>query len=123
MRFRSGPVSIRNSVFRENGIGIRSYIGNAVIEDNVITANEIGLFVRERGGGLTIRRNNFSANSDYNIRSGDFNSEDIPAAGNWWGTSEPLTTIFDGRQEEGIGRVLYEPYLTAPLDLDEAGIR
>lgn len=122
MRFRSGPVVIKNSVFRENGIGIRSYLGNAVIENNIITANEIGIFVRERGGGLTVRHNNFFANTDYNIRSGDFNSEDIPAAGNWWGPTEPTTTFFDGRQEEGVGKVLFEPSLQNPANLESAGI-
>lgn len=123
MRFRSGPVIIRNSVFKNNGIGIRSYMGNATIEDNVITENEIGLFVRERGSGLTVRRNNFFANSDYNIRSGDFNSEDIQATGNWWGSSDPAKTIFDGRQEEGVGKVIFEPFLTKPLELERAGMQ
>jgi len=122
MRFRSGPVTIRQSVFRDNGIGIRAYMGNAVIEENTISGNEIGLFVRERGGGLIVRKNNFSANSDYNIRSGDFNNEDIKAQDNWWGTSDPLTTIFDGRQEEGIGKVLLEPFLLSPIQLDKAGV-
>lgn len=121
MRFRSGPVTVRQSIFRENGIGIRAYMGNAIIEENIISGNEIGLFVRERGGGLLVRRNNFIANSDYNIRSGDFNTEDIRAEGNWWGTQDPLTTIFDGRQEEGIGKVLLEPYLSEPVPLDGAG--
>ncbi|NJD90581.1 MAG: right-handed parallel beta-helix repeat-containing protein [Geobacter sp.] len=123
MRFRSGPVLIKNSVFRNNGIGIRSYIGNGVIESNIITNNEIGLFVRERGGGLTVRRNNFFANSEYSIRSGDFNTEDIPASGNWWGEQPPQETIFDGRQEEGIGKVLFEPFLSAPVNLDSAGVK
>jgi len=123
MRFRSGPVTIRQSVFRENGIGIRSYMGNALIEETVITQNEIGLFVRERGSGLTVRGNNFFANSDYNIRSGDFNTEDIPAAGNWWGSLNPAETFFDGRQEEGVGKVLFEPFLTQPLNLEKAGVQ
>ncbi len=123
MRFRSGPVTIRRSVFSDNGIGIRSYIGNAVIEDNVITRNEIGLFVRERGSGLTIKRNNIFANSDYNIRSGDFNTEDIPATGNWWGSTDPVATFFDGRQEIGVGKVLFEPALTEQLNLESAGVK
>jgi len=122
MRFRSGPVTVKNSVFRNNGIGIRSYMGNAIIEDNVITENEIGLFVRERGSGLTVRGNNFFANSDYNIRSGDFNSEDIQATGNWWGSLNPGETFFDGRQEEGVGKVIFEPFLTKPLKLESAGV-
>lgn len=123
MRFRSGPVTVKNSVFRENGIGIRSYMGNALIESNIIAENEVGLFVRERGSGLTISGNNFFANSDYNIRSGDFNSEDIQATGNWWGTSTPGETIFDGRQEEGVGKVIFEPFLTQPLKLESAGVQ
>jgi len=123
MRFRSGPVTVRQSVFRDNGIGIRSYLGNGVFEENVITGNEVGLFVRERGGGLTIRKNNFFANSEYNIRSGDFNSEDIPATGNWWGSSTPAATIYDGRIEAGIGKVLFEPFLENPVNLESAGVR
>jgi parallel beta-helix repeat protein len=123
MRFRSGPVKVRQSVFRDNGIGIRSYIGNGVFEENEITGNEIGLFVRERGGGLTIRKNNFFGNSDYNIRSGDFNSEDIPATENWWGSATPAATIYDGRIEEGIGKVLFEPFLEKPVGLENAGVR
>lgn len=122
MRFRSGPVTVTQSVFRENGIGIRSYMGNATIENSVITANEVGLFVRERGSGLTIKGNNFFANSDYNIRSGDFNTEDIAAVGNWWGSLNPAKTFFDGRQEEGVGKVIFEPFLTEPLNLESAGV-
>ncbi len=115
MRFRSGPVVIKRSVFEHNSIGIRSYIGNAVIRDNVITKNETGIFVREKGGGLSITRNNIFDNSNYNIRVGDFNNEDVPARDNWWGSSEPLATLFDGRSEPGIGNVLFEPFSREPF--------
>ncbi|WP_306536066.1 right-handed parallel beta-helix repeat-containing protein [Geobacter sp.] len=114
MRFRSGPVEIRRSTFRGNTIGIRSYIGNALIADNLITENETGIFVREKGGGLTVTGNTISGNSGYNMRIGDFNDEDVNARGNWWGDGDPGATIFDGRQEPGIGMVLYEPYLSKP---------
>ncbi|RII26422.1 MAG: hypothetical protein CXR31_10675 [Geobacter sp.] len=115
MRFRSGPVQIARSVFEDNVIGIRAYIGNAVIRENRITKNETGIFVREKGGGLTITRNNIFDNSNYNIRVGDFNNEDIDAKENWWGTVNPLQTIFDGRSEPGIGNVLFEPSLREPV--------
>ncbi|MBT1075372.1 right-handed parallel beta-helix repeat-containing protein [Geobacter grbiciae] len=114
MRFRSGPVQIRRSLFRDNTIGIRSYIGNALIADNLITGNETGIFVREKGGGLTVTGNSISGNSGYNMRIGDFNDEDVNARGNWWGEGDPGETIFDGRQEPGIGMVLFEPHLTKP---------
>uniref|UniRef100_A0A831XKY0 Right-handed parallel beta-helix repeat-containing protein n=1 Tax=Geobacter metallireducens TaxID=28232 RepID=A0A831XKY0_GEOME len=114
MRFRSGPVRIRRSTFRGNTIGIRSYIGNALIADNLITANETGIFVREKGGGLTVTGNSIAGNSGYNMRLGDFNDEDVNARGNWWGEGDPGETIFDGRQEPGIGLVHYAPWLDRP---------
>lgn len=114
LRFRSGPLQIRNSLFQENGIGIRAYLGRAEITSNVIIRNEKGIFVREQGGGLTIEGNNISGNTGYNIYVGDFNREDIQAAGNWWGMADPAETIFDARREPGIGTVQYDPVLAAP---------
>lgn len=58
--------------------------------------------------------NSISGNSGYNMRIGDFNDEDVNARGNWWGEGDPGETIFDGRQEPGIGMVLFEPHLTKP---------
>lgn len=115
MRFRSGPVRIERSTFTGNTIGIRAYLGNAVITGNSITGNETGIFVREKGGGLTITGNDFAANSGHNIRVGDFNNEDVDARQNWWGGADPAATIFDGRTEPGIGIVRYEPVLTRPV--------
>ncbi len=118
MRFRSGPVEVKHSIFENNSIGIRAYLGNAVIKENVITKNETGIFVREKGGGLAISGNNMFDNSNYNIRIGDFNNEDVPARDNWWGSIDPFLTIFDGRSEPGIGNVLFEPFSKEPLRLD-----
>lgn len=115
MRFRSGPVQIQKSTFENNIIGIRAYRGNAVIRENNICRNETGIFVREKGGGLSITQNNLFNNSNYNVRVGDFNNEDVPAPDNWWGDGDPLETIFDGRNEPGIGNVLIEPQLTKPV--------
>jgi parallel beta-helix repeat protein len=120
IRFRSGPVEIKNSVFEGNSIGVRAYRGSAVIRENVIKKNEIGIFVREKGGGLTIKRNNLFGNAEYNIRIGDFNDEDVNAAENYWGDKEPANTIFDDRKEPGIGKVHYEPYAKEPFKIENA---
>ncbi|MDW7774485.1 MAG: NosD domain-containing protein [Desulfobulbaceae bacterium] len=117
VRFRSGPLQIRNSLFRDNNIGIRAFRGTAEISSNVITGNAKGIFVREQGGGLTITGNNISGNIDYNIWVGDFNSEDIQAPGNWWGTDDPAGQFFDGRREPGIGLIHFEPVLKDPPDI------
>jgi hypothetical protein len=115
MRFMSGPVEVKHSRFEDNYIGLRSYKGKGMIAENVITGNEIGIFVREKGGGLTVTRNNIFANSGYNMRVGDANDEDVNARENWWGYGDPSDTIFDGRKEPGIGKVLYEPFLKESL--------
>lgn len=112
IRFRSGPLSVTRSVFSGNEIGIRSFRGIASITGNRIYNNQIGIFVREKGSGLAIHDNDLSGNSGYALRVGDFNDEDIQAAGNWWGTADPQDMIFDARQEEGIGFVRFEPALT-----------
>ncbi len=118
LRFTSGPVEVRRCLFTENDIGIRAFRGNALIAENVITKNSTGIFVREKGGGLTIKKNNLFANSEYNIRLGDFNEEDVEARDNWWGEGIPLETIYDARREPGIGRVHYEPYAKQPFAIE-----
>lgn len=110
IRFRSGPLTISKCLFTGNRIGIRSYQGIAQISESDFTDNEVGIFVREKGGGLNITRSNLFRNSTYNIKMGDFNDEDVKAAGNWWGRDDPSATIFDAGIEPGIGRVLFEPF-------------
>jgi parallel beta-helix repeat protein len=117
MRFRSGPMEIAGSQFFKNRIGMRAFMANALIKGNEFFDNETGIFIREKGGGLTIRGNNFHSNSSYNIRVGDFNVEDIDARENWWGGNDPEEMIFDGRREPGVGKVIYEPVLTEKINI------
>jgi parallel beta-helix repeat protein len=122
IRFRSGPVEITHSEFTGNSIGIRAYRGSAIIAENNITSNETGIFVREKGGGLKVMRNNIFENSGYGIRLGDFNDEDVPAPDNYWGSKGPGETIFDASREPGIGRVLVDPISIKPHPASGAGI-
>jgi parallel beta-helix repeat protein len=119
IRFRSGPIEIRSSVFKKNSIGIRAFWGSAVISNNDISGNDTGIFVREKGSGLTIKNNNIVDNHDYGVRSGDFNDEDVNAAENWWGTGSAADAIFDGRNESGTGVVRYEPISKKPYVTDD----
>jgi len=122
IRFRSGPMVLVHSLFSGNRVGVRSYFGNMEIRENEFSGNEIALFVREGGTGVAIHRNNLHGSDRYNLRLGDFDTEDVDARENWWGGGDPLATIFDGRTESYIGKVIYEPYLSSPvvLKLDEA---
>jgi hypothetical protein len=111
-------MEIHRSVFDKNTIGLRAFRGSAIINGNTITRNEVGIFVRERGGGLTIKDNNIVDNLEYGIRSGDFNTEDINAASNWWGRVNPADAIYDGRKEPGIGVVRFDPRRSEPFEID-----
>jgi parallel beta-helix repeat protein len=115
MRFRSGPVEISGSLFSGNRIGLRAFMATALIKENEFESNDTAIFVREKGAGLTIRNNNFYSNTDYSIRVGDFNLEDVDARENWWGTENPVETIFDGRREPGVGKVVFEPFFKEKL--------
>jgi len=117
LRFRSGPVTITRSIFKNNRIGIRSFRGVGKIEDCEILKNEIGIFIREKSAGFIIQQNNMHDNERYNIRLGDFNRDNVDARQNWWGTDQPLKTIFDDRREPGIGRVEFDPFALEPIPI------
>jgi hypothetical protein len=72
-----------------------------------------------RGSGFTIHKNNMHDNERYNLRLGDFNTENVDARQNWWGTHQPLETIFDDRREPGIGRVEFDPFALEPLPIPD----
>ena len=57
----------------------------------------------------------FEKNLDYNVKMGERQTDDIPMKGNWWGESDLVAiegSFYDGRIEPGVGRVLFEPFLT-----------
>ena len=123
MKFMSGPVEIRRCLFEENAIGIRNHRGSGMITENIITRNETGIFIKEKGGSVAINRNNLIDNTNYNMRVGDSNDEDVDARRNWWGAGDPGGSIFDGRMETGIGKVYYEPCLREPARTDLGGVK
>lgn len=118
MRFTSGPIEVRHSSFTKNEIGLRAFRAKALIADSIIARNKVGIFVREKGSGLTISGNNIIANEDYGIRNGDFNDEDVDARNNWWGGVSPPAAVYDALSEPGIGRVRYEPAAKRPFSLE-----
>ncbi len=116
-RFSTAPVALRNSYLTGNGNGIRFEergVG-AVIENNVIETNRIGIFAVIRCTGLTrFAGNILENNSSYSIKLGDEQAQDLPVEGNWWGTADGAaieSTFFDGRVEPGMGKVLFRPFL------------
>ena len=117
-RFSTAPVTLENSFLTQNVNGIRfeERGAGATIRRNIISGNKVGVFAVIKCRGLTVFEDNlFEKNLDYNVKMGERQSEDIPMKENWWGYLESAAiedTFFDGRIEPGVGRVLFEPFLT-----------
>jgi len=114
-----GWVAITASRFEKNGFGLMPWHARGVVQDSVITGNKVGVLVRDQEfKDLAIRHNNIVQNSTYNLRMGDLNTGGgVDARQNWWGSTEPQATIYDERNEPGIGLVSFEPFAKEPFAL------
>jgi hypothetical protein len=116
-RFSTAPITLENSLLTGNVNGIRfeERGAGAIIRNNRITRNRIGVFAVIKCRGLTtFEDNSIDNNSDYAVKMGIRQTEDVPMKGNWWGIDDPgtiTTGFFDRRRESGLGRVLFEPFL------------
>lgn len=132
--------TIRNNIFRNNFEGVRFSTTNVVIEHNEFTNNEYGVRYESRGSQTEIRDNLFTDNeyaffpvqkctdsvkitgntimsTNYNVKMGDNQREDLDFGNNWWGTKDPAAIeakFFDKRKDESLGRVHYQPALDGP---------
>lgn len=92
-----------------NGISLRDT--RATINNNLITDNgERGLGVISFSG--TINNNNIKDNGLYAI--GNEGSQDVDAAGNWWGESDLAREIFDREDDKALGKIHFSPKLDSP---------
>ncbi len=117
MMFKGGPVLVRRSLFTGNSVGIVTNFAHGEVTGCTIRSNAIGVMVRaEKNLGMRISGNNIFANSRYEVKMGDFNpGQDADFRGNYWGGGDPAAKIYDSSTEPGVGRVLYRPFLTAPV--------
>jgi parallel beta-helix repeat protein len=132
---------IRNSLFRKNFEALRFSTSDMLVERNDMVGNTYGIRYESRGSETTISRNTISGNeyaffpvvkcsssvkimennivsATYNVKMGQRQSEDLEFRSNWWGSAEPSVIedgFFDQRREGSLGRILYEPFLTAPV--------
>lgn len=120
LRFSTVAGTFADNRMTENVYGVRYEERNsrAVLSGNDITGNKVGIFcVTESSGRVVIRGNRIHGNSDYGFKLGNRQRADIPAQGNWWGTSDPRAiraALFDKAMEPELGRVLFEPFLSEP---------
>lgn len=121
LRFRSGPITIQESLFRGNDIGIRYIAANPVIRDNTFKKNISAVFIREGSTDPVITANNFVNNKGFAIKLGESQQSNIPAPNNFWGGTsiEKIEKIiYDKSDSDYLGRVLYHPFATKPFLLE-----
>ncbi|WP_020677991.1 right-handed parallel beta-helix repeat-containing protein [Geopsychrobacter electrodiphilus] len=118
LRFSTTEFVIRNNLLRNNGTAIRFHFGSPTIYNNVITDNEKGLFITSYPNNYQIEGNNIVGNRRYAVVLGEEVRDDVRMAGNYWGTDNPeviAAALFDGREDDYLGKVLYAPFADAPV--------
>jgi parallel beta-helix repeat protein len=119
LRFSTSDLFVEHNDFRENTYGIRyeSRGSETTIAGNDISGNEYAFFPVVRNTSEVKIVNNAIASTGYNVKMGQQQSEALDFRSNWWGSARPSVIeegFFDGRRDGTLGRVLYEPFLTAP---------
>jgi parallel beta-helix repeat protein len=121
-----GGINVRKSraVITRNTIKDNKFFGiwikekcRGEISRNEISSNLKGIFLY-RAEGMTITANNIHDNLDYNLAIADEQEKDVPAAGNWLGTTGKArisALIFDKQSDPSVARIIVEPFLTEPV--------
>lgn len=116
IRFNSSRMRIENNLLRNNGAAIRFHFGEPVVRSNRFTGNQVNLFITSHPRDYLFENNLFGAPLDYHVVLGEEVPEDVQLAKNGW-EGAPATGVnnlfFDGRRVPYIGLVQIEPVLTA----------
>ena len=120
----SGGTVQGNLVANSAGVGLEIN-GDASVTDNTFIGNA-GNTIVINAGVPTIQDNNLEGNTGtYDIQN--LSENDIPADGNWWGTTNTSAIpqrIFDYDDGDySLGKVLYFPSATGPIQTAPAYVR
>lgn len=122
IRFSTTDVRIENNDIVDNYYGIRceAHGSRTVITKNRFSGNEFAFFpVQKNWDSVKIFENGFEGSRVYDIKFGMNQKQDMDFTRNWWGTANPgeiEAKIYDGRREEGLGRVRFSPFLTERVE-------
>jgi hypothetical protein len=108
-----------HNLFLSNEYGIYLQYGcSPLIEANEISENQLyGLFLEGHHNDPQIHLNNIYQNGISLLHN--HQPDDVQAQNNWWGTeslNEINALIWDVHDNAGLGEVLYDPILFAPVD-------
>lgn len=122
VRFSTTDILIEHNDFLENYYGIRCEANGSrtTVTKNRFSGNDYAFFpVRKTGSSVRFFANNIEKSKVYQINLGQTQNEDLDLTNNWWGTSDTKAIaegIFDKHKDPILGKVLFEPVLTAPVE-------
>jgi hypothetical protein len=110
----SGIPYINGTSIANGTIGISIVNGTAIILNNTISNNDIGIVLNSASSGTKINYNNIQSNGLSIVLAQGTNNVD--AANNWWGTTNTQVinqTIHDFKNDFNLGNVNFTPFLIA----------
>jgi len=127
IRFHSSAMRIERNLLQGNGVAIRFHFGAPTVTDNMFRSNRVNLFITAAPRDYHFARNFFGAAREYQVVLGEEVPEDVELGGNAWeglAADNPGACCFDGRTAAYLGKLLFEPVLpTVPEDAGPTWIR
>ncbi len=117
VRFNDSEILVENNLFRNNHTGVRFHFGSPVICENEFVGNNINLFVTSYPRDYRIENNSFGAAADYHVVFGEEVPEDVNLPRNFWqhvNSSAEGGYFYDGRRSPYLGRVIVAPQRMTP---------
>lgn len=114
IRFHTSVMRIENNLLRDNDTAIRFHFGAPTIVGNDIRDNQRAFFITSFPRDYRIEGNSIAGSRDYAVVLGEEVPEDVLMPRNYWGDDGVEAAFYDGRLSDYLGRVRIEPRLEAP---------
>lgn len=118
IRFNNTEILIERNLLQNNGTAIRFHLGAPVICQNLIRDNGVGLFLTSHPLGYHIESNNLLNQRHYQVVLGEEVPDDVAMPRNYWGGADLEAiqqSLFDGQRTSYIGRVKVLPLSETPV--------
>ena len=117
LRFHSSDLVAERNLFDSNGTAVRFHFGSPRLLANRFENNDKTFFLTSYPRDYHITGNAILSSRTYHVVLGEEVPEDVDLRGNYWGSTdanEILRDVFDGRRLGYLGRVRLDPFLTEP---------
>ncbi|MHB1400610.1 MAG: NosD domain-containing protein [Trichloromonadaceae bacterium] len=118
IRFNNTEILIERNLLQNNGTAIRFHLGAPIICRNLIRDNGVGLFLTSHPLGYHIEANNLLNQRHYQVVLGEEVPDDVAMPRNYWGGTDLEAiqqALFDGQRTSYIGRVKVLPLSDTPV--------